>query len=176
MNYQFHRQRTKSLIGMELLLRYTPFNDFSGTYDGTQLKITMEGAPSGEGNLQINEHRSFVVDENTIFFYMGHRDIDYLDRKLYKLYVQFTDEEAPGTMLGAKKLKIWSDNSGEDGNNYKVAIEDKDENKPYEAYYVKWEEMDEVKPYMKHIYISFFISVIHMKIIPLHREPELNIQ
>lgn len=133
------------------LLRYTPFNDYSGTYDGTQLKITMEG--EGGANLQVKEHRSFVVNENTIFFYMGHRDIDYLDRKLYKVFVEFTDEEAPGTMKGAKKLKIWTDNPGSEGNNFTIALNKNDDNKPYEPYYVKWEEMDATKPYMKHIYI-----------------------
>ena len=138
------------------LLRFTPFNDYSGTYAGNQLKITMEGAPSGEGNLQVNEHRSFVVDENTIFFYMGHRDIDYLDRKLYKVFVEFTDEDVEGAQIGAKKLNLWTDNPGDEGNNFAILTED-DNGNPFQAYYTKWEEMDPVKPYMKHIYIILYI-------------------
>ena len=129
------------------LLRYTPFNDYSGTYAGNQLQITMVDAPEGEGQMQINEHRSFVVDENTIFFYMGHRDIDYLDRKNYKVFVRFTDEEIEGKQLGAKRLELWSDN--EENNKF---VPDAD------PYYVMWEEMDATEVYTKHIYIILYLG------------------
>ena len=129
------------------LLHVLPFNDYSGKYAGNQLQITMVDAPEGEGQMQINEHRSFVVDENTIFFYMGHRDIDYLDRKNYKVFVRFTDEEIEGKQLGAKRLELWSDN--EENNKF---VPDAD------PYYVMWEEMDATEVYTKHIYIILYLG------------------
>ena len=147
------------------LLRYTPFNDYSGYYTGAQLKITMAGAPEGEGDIYINEHRSFVVNENTIFFFMGQRNIDYLDRKHYKLFVEFTDEPVEGTLLGAKKLRLYTDNpdknklvtgnmvtKAEGGKTVTEFVEGAD------AYYVKMEEMDDQEVYTKHIYITLYLA------------------
>lgn len=127
------------------LLRVSPFNDYSGTYDGTQYMITLEGAPEGEGNLMLNEHRTFVVDDQTIFIYAGVRDIDYLDRKNYKVFIKFTNDIID---IQKKKLEIWSDNT--ENNKFKVGSE--------QSYYIVDEEMDKTKPYLKHIYITLYIS------------------
>ena len=147
------------------LLRYTPFNDYSGYYTGTQLKIEMAGAPEGDdGAMYVDEHRSFVVDENTIFFFMGQRDIDYLDRKHYKVFVEFTDEDMPGAQLGAKRLRLYSDNAEKNkfvGGNMVTKVENGTEVTTFEegeAYYVMMEEMDDQEVYTKHIYITLYLA------------------
>ena len=46
-------------------------------------------------------------DDKTIFVYAGLRDADFLDRKLYKVFIEFTDERID---ILKNKLKIYSDN------------------------------------------------------------------
>src|SRR5690606_10020065 len=72
------------------LLRVNPFNDYSGTYSGTALKVVMEGYES-EAAVVKDEIRSYVVDENTIFFYAGNIDEDRQDRQNYKIYASFNE-------------------------------------------------------------------------------------
>lgn len=134
-NYQVnpHKHYKKAL------LRITPFNDYSGVYSGNLYKIFLEGNKNEP--LTINEHRAYVVDDETIFFYAGERDADFLDRKNYKVFVRFTDEDID---IQKKKLEIWSDNA--ENNNFKAG-----EQVPY---YTVEEEWDDTKPYLKHVYIT----------------------
>ena len=95
---------------------------------------------------------------------MGQRDIDYLDRKHYKLFVEFTDEPVEGTLLGAKKLRLYTDNpknkliagnmvtKAEGGKTVTEFVEGAD------AYYVMMEEMDDQEIYTKHIYITLYLA------------------
>lgn len=55
-------------------------------------------------------HKAYVYDEKTIMFYMGVRDVNYMDRKYYKLYVEFTDEPLNEGSELKKKLRLWTDN------------------------------------------------------------------
>lgn len=125
------------------MLRIAPFNDYSGVYSGNLYKIFLEG--NKQEPLTMNEHRAYVVDDETIFFYAGTRDADFLDRKDYKVFVKFTDEQIG---LQKKKLEIWSDNV--ENNKLKIGAQ--------EAYYTIEEEWDEVKPYLKHTYITLSFS------------------
>lgn len=68
------------------MLRLLPFNDYSGTYDASQYKIYLGDDTSNA--LTISTTRAFVVTEDEIFIYAGVRDIDYLDRKLYKVKIK----------------------------------------------------------------------------------------
>jgi len=123
------------------MLHINPFNDYSGTYSGTLYKIYL--APDMETALNMSSVRTYVVDENTIFLYAGLRDIDYLDRKLYKIFIRFTDEMID---IQKKKLEIYTDNPEI---NFNV------QGQPY---YTVEEEMDATKVYMKHIYITLGLS------------------
>ena len=127
------------------LLHINPFNDYSGTYDGTQYKIYMEGDQSK--TFTLNTHRAYVYDDKTIFFYMGLRTIDYVDRKNYKVFVEFTDEIID---IQKKKLRIYSDNDGELGNNFKIG-----EN---QSYYTIEESDDPKQPYLHYIYITLYLD------------------
>jgi len=72
------------------LLRVNPFNNFSGTYGGTALRTFMDGAEN-ETSIVKSEIKSYVVDENTIFFYAGAIDEERQDRQNYKIYARFND-------------------------------------------------------------------------------------
>lgn len=123
------------------MLRINPFNDYSGTYGGTLYKIYLgESEP-----LTLNTHRTFVVDDSTIFIYAGTRDISYLDRKNYKVFIKFTDEMID---IQKRKLEISSDNAEQ--NNFKVGNN--------QSYYTIEEEWDPKLPYMKHKYYTLYLS------------------
>ncbi|GAA4203130.1 DUF4973 domain-containing protein [Pedobacter jeongneungensis] len=124
------------------MLRITPFNDYSGEYGGTLYKIFLEGDTEP---LTLNTHRTFVVDDKTIFLYAGIRDIDYLDRKNYKVFIKFTDEKID---VQKKKLEIWSDNTA--NNKFKVGTT--------QSYYTRDEAMDPKLPYLKHVYTTLYLS------------------
>lgn len=123
------------------MLHVNPFNDYSGTYSGTLYKIYL--APDMETALNMSSVRTYVVDEKTIFLYAGLRDIDYLDRKQYKIFVKFTDEIID---IQKKKVEIYTDNP-----QIKLTVQG-------QPYYTVEEEMDATKVYMKHIYITLGLS------------------
>lgn len=119
------------------MLRLLPFNDYSGTYDASQYKIFID--PDRDTPLTISSQRAFVVDERTVFIYAGTRDIDFLDRKLYKVFIRFPEE---GDDI--QKLEIWSDNS-------EINLTPDPE---YPANFVMYDEMDELKPYLRKVFIT----------------------
>lgn len=124
------------------MLRITPFNDYSGVYGGTLYKIFLDDEKEP---LTLNTYRTYVVDNKTIFLYAGIRDIDYLDRKNYKVLIKFTDEKID---IQKKKLEVWSDNT--QNNKFKLGAS--------QSYYTMDEAFDQQLPYMKHIYITLYLS------------------
>jgi len=114
------------------LLRVNPFNNYSGTYSGTALKTNMKGYED-ETPIVKSEIRSYVVDENTIFFYAGNIDEDRQDRRNYKVYATFNQTGG---------VRFWSDNPEMD---FKL-------NK--DASYTIAEQMDAVRPYLLHRYLT----------------------
>lgn len=114
------------------LLRVFPFNDYSGKYSGTALKIYLEGYED-ETPIVKAEIPSYVVDENTVFMYAGNIDEERIDRGLYKIFLNFD---------GMSGVTLSSDNPD---------IEFK-RNK--DASYVVSEMMDDVRPYLLHRYIT----------------------
>ncbi|WP_343320893.1 DUF4973 domain-containing protein [Sphingobacterium multivorum] len=114
------------------LLRVNPFNNYSGTYSGTALKVVMDGHES-ETPIVKSQIRSYVVDENTIFFYAGNIDEDRKDRKNYKVFATFN--ETGGVTFRAENP------------NMKFAVKK-------DASYTVSEQMDAVRPYLLHRYIT----------------------
>lgn len=114
------------------LLRINPFNDYSGTYSGTALRTSMKGYES-QTPIVKSEIKSYVVNENTIFFYAGTIDEERQDRKNYKIYATFNGNG--GVTLSTDnpsiELKINKD-----------------------ASYTILEKMDEVRPYLMHKYLT----------------------
>lgn len=119
------------------ILRITPFNDFSGTYSGTQLMSSLSDDPSQHASR--SDQRAFVVDDSTIFFYAGMRDIDYLDRRSYKIYFHFTKERY---RMQKYYVDIYTDNP-----EINLVVNQR-------ACYSVQKEMDAVKTYLQHTYIT----------------------
>lgn len=119
------------------MLRVLPFNDYSGTYDASQYLVYIDTDKNNP--FTVSSQRAFVVDDRTIFIYAGTRDIDYLDRKLYKIFIRFPEKGED-----TKKLEIWSDNP-------EINLTPDPE---YPANFVMYDEMDELKPYLKKIFIT----------------------
>lgn len=114
------------------LLRVIPFNDYSGRYSGTGLKVHLDGSEN-ETPIVKETIPSYVVNENTIFFYAGNIDEERIDRGKYKIYAEFNNQGG---------VKFFSENSDID------FIVNKDPS------YVIMEEMDKVRPYLKHRYLT----------------------
>ncbi|HTN20271.1 MAG TPA: DUF4973 domain-containing protein [Pelobium sp.] len=124
------------------MMHIIPFNDYSGQYGGTLYKIFLDGDTEP---LTLNTYRTYVVDDKTIFLYAGLRDVDYLDRKNYKVFMKFTDDRID---IQKKKLEVWSDNVA--NNKFKLGAN--------QSYYTIDEAFDDQRPYMKHIYITLYLS------------------
>ncbi|RKO70440.1 DUF4973 domain-containing protein [Sphingobacterium puteale] len=114
------------------LLRINPFNNYSGTYSGTALKVVMEGHEN-ETPIVKSQIKSYVVDENTIFFYAGNIDEERKDRKNYKVFATFN--ETGGVTFRAENPEM------------KFAVKK-------DASYTITEQMDAVRPYLLHRYIT----------------------
>lgn len=114
------------------LLRIMPFNDFSGKYSATNLKLYLDGDKNNSPIVK-STTSAYVVDDNTIFIYAGNIGEDRADRGLYKIYFTFD---------GTSSVKISADNPNID---FKL-------NK--DASYTVIEQMDAVRPYLMHRYIT----------------------
>lgn len=123
------------------MLRILPFNDYSGTYDAAQYKIFIDS--DKDTPLTISSQRAFVVDDKSIFVYAGTRDIDFLDRKQYKIFIEFTDEVND---IQTHKLRVYTDNP-----DINLSVTG-------QPSYSKTEEMDVLKPYLKKIYITLNLN------------------
>lgn len=127
-NYTSHPRKNYA----KAMLRIFPFNDFSGDYSSSALKIFI---PGDEANAStVSEKRCYVVNENTVFFYAGNRDEDYTDRRNYKIYARFIGDTS-GT------LELYTDNP-----NMKLNVKK-------EASFRVVESMDAQQPYLKHRYV-----------------------
>ncbi len=115
------------------LLRIMPFNDYSGNYSGTGLKIFLKGYEN-EAPIVRSEIPTYVVDENTIFFYAGMIGEDDFYRKNYKIFAHF-DEETKIVTYSAEDPNISFEVRGTSV--FKID-----------------ELMDEVRPYLLHRYIT----------------------
>ncbi|WP_277603218.1 MULTISPECIES: DUF4361 domain-containing protein [unclassified Sphingobacterium] len=105
---------------------------YSGNYSGAALLTRMEGQEN-ETPVVKSEIRSYVVDENTVFFYAGNIDEERQDRRNYRIYATFTKT---GTVT------FRSDNP-----DIKFVVKK-------DASYTITEQMDAVRPYLLHRYIT----------------------
>ncbi len=73
------------------LLWFTPFNDYSGTYQATALNVKVVGDAN---RLPLQNRSSYVIDENSVFFYAGSIDENRSDRKLFKVKATFHNNDS----------------------------------------------------------------------------------
>ncbi|MFA7493415.1 MAG: DUF4973 domain-containing protein [Proteiniphilum sp.] len=130
-NYEAHPRKHYR----KAMLRVIPFNDYSGLYQTTAMRIYFKGTSTNA--LVINNRSTYVVDENTIFFYAGATDEDDKNRYLYKIKAKFN---ADGT------LDMYAD---EERINFQLLSVPR---------YTIEENMDVVLPYLKHRYIMINLS------------------
>lgn len=114
------------------LLRINPFNDYSGSYSGTAMKIVMEGYED-ETPIVKDQVVGYVVNENEVFFYAGNIDETRQDRKNYKVFASFQEDG---------EVKLRSDNPEID-----FVVNQK-------ASYTISEQMDAVRPYLLRRYLT----------------------
>ena len=119
------------------LLHIMPFNDYSGLYSGSNLIGALED--EAHNSLTQTSYRAYVVNDTTVFFYAGLRDEDFVDRRNYKIYMQFTKEKY---RMNEYYCKMYCDNPL-----IKFTVNGQPK-------YKIEEEMDATKTYLKHIYVT----------------------
>ncbi len=91
--YQSHPRKNYA----KALLRVIPFNDYSGSYTASTMKVFLynEDGTVDKNALTETNRTGFVVDDNTVFFYAGliGEDLDKEIRRKYKLNVTFKEDE-----------------------------------------------------------------------------------
>lgn len=97
-NYQSHPK-----LGFNnALLWLTPFNDYSGTFQTTALKVC---ADHSNQQLTVSTREAYVVDENSVFFYAGAIDAGRPDRKFFKIKATFHPDETFVPEEGSMEVK-----------------------------------------------------------------------
>lgn len=90
-NYLSHPRKNYA----KALLRVIPFNNYSGSYTSSAMKVYtyINGKPDTNART-MNKRTGYVVDDNTIFFYAGliSEDLDKEVRKKYKINVRFNED------------------------------------------------------------------------------------
>lgn len=121
-NYRKHYRKA--------LLRVMPFNDYSGTYGGTNLQGKLVDAGAGENEpLVKSQITTYAIDDETIFFYAGTIDESRQDRRNYKIIAHFV----PNTNI----VELTCENSANNG--FKINTQ--------ASSYIE-EEMDPIRPYL----------------------------
>jgi len=131
--YQPHPRKNYA----KAMLRVYPYNDYSGNYSATTLTVTNAADPNNATGMETA--RAYVVDENSVFFYMGNIDETRVDRRFYKVKFEFvptTADKKQGT------VRLSSDNA-EKNNFVQHGI----------ASYRIYEQADDVRPYLLHHYV-----------------------
>lgn len=133
------------------LMHLILFNDYSGEYKVTSEIIEYDDEDREKNDkIKVETRETFVVDENTIFFYAGFVDEKALDRKDYRVYAKFTPQ-GEGEMTGS--IELWSDNP-EIGFTYDAKV----------CSYSIAEAMDELLPYLKRRYVTANVSYTYLDI------------
>ena len=90
-NYQSHPRKNYA----KALLRGVPFNDYSGSYTASSMKVYtyINGKPDNNARTT-NKRTGYVIDNNSVFFYAGliNEDMDKDIRKKYKINVHFKED------------------------------------------------------------------------------------
>lgn len=114
------------------MLRIYPYNDYSGNYAATTLKLA-NGYDTSEA-IGMETSRGYVVDEHTVFFYAGNINETRTDRALYKVFARFSEGEQGS-------VEMWAENP-----DMKFVTDGK-------ASFRIYDRVDDVQPYLMHHYI-----------------------
>lgn len=141
------------------LLHIQLFNDYSGTYSATNMKISLSDDPNN--TMTVANRYCNVHDENSVFFYAGNVSDRDKNRGLYKVYVKFLPgvEDDKGVIRG--RLIV----TGEDGIEFDTTGD--------QTYEIS-SEMDATKPYLKHLYIMMNLNYSYNDITSIDEEHPLR--
>lgn len=90
--YGYERNPRKNYA--KAMLRVLPYTDYSGVYQATNMKFYIQsGGVTDNEPGAMTTVQTYVVDENTVFFYAGTFDESSLLRKGYKVYAHFEPYE-----------------------------------------------------------------------------------
>lgn len=136
-NYQSHPRKNYA----KALLKIIPFNDYSGSYSTTTMEVYIKNQDGSfdKKPLTTNTRTAYVVDDNTIFFYVGLMGEELEQRETYKICMHFDEENMTVDITAPHKEEIYFKNNVIP--NYSVA-----------------EIMDSTRPYLMHRYVSFTID------------------
>mgnify|MGYP002584668204 FL=1 len=71
------------------LLRVMPYNDYSGSYAATNMKIYID---DDQFSMSVEKRNLFVMSENQCFFYAGNISEELIDREKYKICLTFNED------------------------------------------------------------------------------------
>lgn len=81
------------------MLRILPYTDYSGVFQAGNMKFyLMSGGVSDEEPGALTTVQTYVVDENTVFFYAGTFNENSLLRANFKVFARFVPNNEAGTM------------------------------------------------------------------------------
>jgi hypothetical protein len=86
------------------LLHVIPFNNYSGSYSSTAMNVNFL---NDNKNMVMSTRSTWVVDENSVFFYAGMTEEEAEDRSSYKVIMRFEEgvEQEDGSIRGSLKLE-----------------------------------------------------------------------
>lgn len=134
------------------LLRVMPFNDYSGTYSATSMRIYLD-LTGYDKPLIMNTRTAWVVDENSVFFYAGVTDEEDINRATYKIIATFKENG---------KLDV---RPADPNNPINFALID---NNP--TYEIRT-EADPTLPYLIHYYVTMYIKYSYNDITSMKGTP-----
>ena len=137
------------------LLRVMPFNDYSGTYSSTSMRIYLD-LTGYDKPLIMNTRTAWVVDENSVFFYAGVTDEEDIHRSTYKIIATFKEN-------GKLDVRVADPNNPI---NFKL----NDDNPTYE---IK-READPTLPYLEHYYVTMYIKYSYNDITSMGKDTPIR--
>ena len=114
------------------LMQIIPFNDYSGRYSNAGLIWNRDVPQNNQTALSTPYRTSWVVNENTVFFFAGNIDEEAYDRKKYKIMAQLNPDST--VTLSAPDAAI---NFSQQKGTYSIS-----------------KRKDEVQPYLEKTYIT----------------------
>lgn len=118
------------------LMQIIPFNDYSGSYSNAGLMWDRDISENGQTALSVASRTTWVVDENSVFFFAGITEEEAFNRAAYKVIATFNADST--VTLTAPNPDI---NFSQQRGTYTVS-----------------KRMDEVQPYLEKTYITMNIE------------------
>lgn len=114
------------------LMQITPFNDYSGLYSNAGQMWNRDLPQNNQTALTVLSRTTWVVDENTVFFFAGVLDENAYERAKYKVFARFNSDST---------VSLWSENPA-------INFSHK------QGRYTVTRKMDEVQPYLEKTYVT----------------------